>query len=125
MTEQALTPLAPGGQLDILRGRIGEYVTASRADRTKEAYRRAFQHFATWCEGQGVASLPAAPATVAAYLATLADEGKSASTIGQRVAAIQFAHKLAGHESPTIGTNNHIQSIRHLYSQVRRTILYE
>jgi site-specific recombinase XerD len=45
-------------------------------------------------------ALPAAPETVAAYLAAHAGTSK-ASTLGRRVAAIRYAHKLAGLETPT------------------------
>lgn len=38
---------------------------------------------------------------MAAYLAHLADIGKKASTINRRTAAIRFAHRVAGYESPT------------------------
>src|SRR5258706_10181858 len=44
--------------------------------------------------------LPAAPETVAAYLAAHAGTSK-ASTLGRRVAAIGYAHKLARLETPT------------------------
>ncbi len=44
---------------------------------------------------------PAWPETVAAFLAGEAKRGVKASTIGRRVAAIRYAHRLAGHESPT------------------------
>jgi site-specific recombinase XerD len=45
-------------------------------------------------------ALPAAPETVAAYLAAHAGTSK-ASTLGRRVAAIRYAHKLGGLETPT------------------------
>jgi integrase len=38
---------------------------------------------------------------VAAYLAELADQGRSVSTVQQRAAAIRWAHEAQGHESPT------------------------
>jgi site-specific recombinase XerC len=45
--------------------------------------------------------LPAAPAAVAAYLAWEAGQGTKPSTIGRRVAAIRYAHKLDGVSVPT------------------------
>jgi integrase len=45
---------------------------------------------------RGVVSLPAAPATVAAYLAALASTHAGA-TLRRRVAAIGRAHRMAGH----------------------------
>jgi site-specific recombinase XerD len=56
--------------------------------------------FKAWCEARGVAALPAAPETVAAYLAAHASTSK-ASTLGRRVAAIRYAHKLASLTLPT------------------------
>ncbi len=41
------------------------------------------------------------PETVAAFLAAEANRGTKPSTIGRRLAAIRYAHKLAGHEPPT------------------------
>ena len=44
--------------------------------------------------------MPATPATVAAYLAALADLRLKVSTISRRAAAIAYAHKLASFEPP-------------------------
>jgi len=56
--------------------------------------------FKAYCDAKGVSSLPALPETLAAYLAAEAQTAKP-STIGRRVAAIRYAHKLAGVETPT------------------------
>jgi len=49
----------------------------------------------------GAIALPATPATVAAYLAALANlRLNKVSTISRRAAAIAYAHKLAGFEPP-------------------------
>ncbi len=37
--------------------------------------------FTVWCEGQGLQTLPAAPATLCLYLSALAEAGRKASTI--------------------------------------------
>jgi site-specific recombinase XerD len=50
--------------------------------------------FKVYCDAKGVSALPATPETVAAYLAAEAKTAKP-STIGRRVAAIRYAHKLA------------------------------
>jgi site-specific recombinase XerD len=52
------------------------------------------------CDAKGVSSLPAAPETVAAYIAAEAQTAMP-STLGRRVAAIRYAHKLAGTQTPT------------------------
>ena len=57
--------------------------------------------FTGWCRTRGLQVMPASPETVASYLASCAMAGLSVSTIGQRAAALRYAHKLAGHEPPT------------------------
>src|SRR5450755_4206547 len=74
---------------------------AEKALSTRKAYGIDFRIFRAWCDGKGVASLPAAPETVAAFLAGQAGSGTKPSTIGRRVAAIRYAHKLAGVPAPT------------------------
>jgi hypothetical protein len=41
-------------------------------------------------------TLPAVPETVAAFVASEASRGIKPSSIGRRIAAIRYAHKLAG-----------------------------
>ncbi len=88
-----------------LEAKVAEAVRASRAESTLDAYRSDWEDFTTWCATVGLASLPAAPATVAAYLAELADPPDDrapllVSTIQRRKASIGEAHKLAGHPNP-------------------------
>ena len=77
------------------------YARAEKAAATRRAYRSDFDLFRTWCETKAVPALPAEPSTVAAYLASEADRGTRPSTISRRLAAIRYAHKLAGFEPPT------------------------
>ena len=77
------------------------YARAEKAQATRRAYRSDFGLFRSWCEAKGVPALPAAPESVAAYLAAEANRGAKVSTIGRRLAAIRYAHKLAGQEPPT------------------------
>ena len=46
-------------------------------------------------------ALPAAPDTVAAWLASPAVDVLAVSSIGQRCAGVRFMHRAAGFESPT------------------------
>src|ERR1700726_4521817 len=73
---------------------------AEKAKSTRKAYGTDFRLFKAYCDAKGVSSLPASPETVAAYIAAEAQTAKP-STIGRRVAAIRYAHKLAGLETPT------------------------
>jgi len=54
-----------------------------------------------------LASMPAAPAAVASYLAQLADAGRKPSTISRKLAAIAYAHKLKGLDTPTSSETVH------------------
>jgi site-specific recombinase XerD len=62
----------------------------------------------------GLACLPAAPETVAYYLAALAETHKPA-TLTRRISAISQAHQAAGHESPT-----HSALVRKALAGIRR-----
>lgn len=90
-------PATLGPELEEAAG----YARAEKAAATRRAYKSDFALFRTWCETKRVPTLPAAPETVAAFLAAEADRGTKPSTIGRRLAAIRYAHKLAGHEPPT------------------------
>jgi len=80
------------------------YGRAARSPRTRLEYARDWTHFAHYCEHAGLAALPAAPQTVAAYLASLAarlDRPLKATTIQRRAAAIAFQHRHHAHAPPT------------------------
>ena len=80
--------------------RVREYAEHSRADNTRRAYAADWRDFTAWCTTNVLHSLPAAPATVALYIADLAERCKVA-TIERRLAALSQAHQLAGYPSPT------------------------
>jgi len=73
---------------------------AEKASSTQKAYGTDFRLFKAWCNAKGVSALPAAVETVAAYLAAEAKTARP-STLGRRVAAIRYAHRLAGLPLPT------------------------
>src|ERR1700722_19802142 len=103
----ARTPRAALPALDhALRSAAG-YAAEEKAAATRQAYRSDWRHFEAWCRGAKADSLPASGATVAAYLAHLADAGLKASTIGRKVAAIAYAHRLAGVAPPTASEGVH------------------
>jgi hypothetical protein len=56
-----------------LEAKIARAVHRSRAEATLRAYRSDWEDFTTWCTTVGLTALPASPATVAAYVADLAD----------------------------------------------------
>lgn len=89
--------------------RVRAYVDQSVAANTRRAYRTDWQHFGRWCEDRAVEALPAAPATVAAYLSDLAsgeadDDGGepyAAATIRRRLTAIRVLHRVHDASDPT------------------------
>src|SRR5215470_13006945 len=97
--------------------RAAAFARQDKAPATRKAYRGDFASFQAFCLSRGVASLPATPETVAAYLASDAEAGRKPSTIGRRCAAIRYAHKLAGHEPPT-----NSEAVRATLRGIRRSI---
>jgi site-specific recombinase XerD len=80
---------------------VRAYQQASKADSTVRAYRADAQVFQAWCARFGFRSLPATPEAVTAFIVAEAEAGRAASTLGRRLAAIRYAHKLAKAPDPT------------------------
>ena len=80
---------------------VRAYQQASKADSTVRAYTSDAKVFQAWCSRYGFRSLPATSETVAGFLVHEAEAGRSASTIGRRLAAISYGHKLAKAPDPT------------------------
>ena len=76
------------------------FARAETAVSTRKAYRADFLRFQAWCAAHRATTLPATPATVAAFIATEATRC-SVSTIRRRLAAIRYVHKLARVPTPT------------------------
>ena len=81
--------------------RVLDAARKSRSPNTKAAYRTYLSAWASHAEKRGVQARPAHPAAVAEWLTSLADEGKSISTMQVARAAIAAAHREAGLEDPT------------------------
>jgi len=62
------------------------------APATLRAYKADWTHFARWCAEHGFVPVPAAPATVGAYLASLADS-HAPTTIRRRLSALGKMHR--------------------------------
>jgi site-specific recombinase XerD len=102
MSEGSAGELAPAATADLtaLEGRAGDLARQSRAAATWKAYDNDLRHFRAWCGERGLSAVPAAPATLASYLADLEATHKPA-TIRRRLASISVAHQVAGLDSPT------------------------
>jgi len=97
MVDSAALPAIPVTEIEVAY----QYALNEKAPGTREGYRRDFELFKVWCSARGVDALPASAETTAGYLASLAESGLMPATIGRRVSAIRYAHKLANLESPT------------------------
>jgi site-specific recombinase XerD len=89
-------PALPAADLEIAKN----FARASKAAATRRVYQKDFARFTAWCAERHLPAIPAAPETVAAFLASEAARGIKPATIGRRVAAIRYAHKLAGCDDP-------------------------
>jgi site-specific recombinase XerD len=80
---------------------VRAYQRASKADATVRAYTADAKAFEAWCLQYGFRPLPASPEAVAGFLVVEAEAGLSSSTIGRRLSAISYAHKLMKAPDPT------------------------
>lgn len=80
---------------------VRAYQRASKADATVRAYASDARVFQDWCAQFGFRPLPASPEAVAGFIVSEAEAGRAASTLGRRLAAIRYAHKLARVADPT------------------------
>lgn len=96
-----ITPDAPAALPAEAAAIVRAYQRASKADATVRAYTADAKAFEAWCVRYGFRSLPASAEAVAGFLVHEAEAGRSTSTIGRRLAAIRYAHKLAGATDPT------------------------
>jgi site-specific recombinase XerD len=93
------TPALPAEAADRLRAWTAAAQDALAAN-TQRAYAADSRVFSEWCAAQGLASLPAAPSTVASYLRAEAEAGRAVATIRRRLATIAKMHKAAGLANP-------------------------
>jgi site-specific recombinase XerD len=65
---------------------------------TRTACESDWRAFEGWCADRSVEALPGSPASVAAFLAAMAERGLRPATIARRRAAVRHYHHLAGVE---------------------------
>ncbi|KMV15891.1 integrase [Mycolicibacterium conceptionense] len=102
-TDDQAPSLAPA-----VADRIRRAAQSAQAGGTRRAYQSAWRRFERWCAAQGHTSMPAHPATVAAYLVDAADtfdengdRAYSPATLSKWSAAIADRHRRHGAEPPT------------------------
>jgi integrase len=118
-TSTALVPTdrAPSALLAPAADRAQAYARNSKAPATRRGYASDWRTFTAWCEHSGISSLPAAPETVALYIADLAESHKPA-TVSRHMAAIAAAHKACGHQSPASMRHGAVASV---WQGIKRT----
>ncbi|MBQ7497120.1 MAG: site-specific integrase [Selenomonas sp.] len=84
---------------DTLSTKALSYMSKAKAENTLRAYTADWADFEAYCQRSGLDCLPAAPATVANYLADRAEDLKTA-TLTRRLTAINTVHEEAGFQSP-------------------------
>lgn len=77
-----------------------DYAAHAKSDATLRAYQSDWEQFELWCRRHGARCLPAAPATVLAYLIDSSATVK-VSTLQRRLVAIRDSHRGAGEELDT------------------------
>jgi len=112
-----LAPVLP----DELTDKVGELRQASKSANTRRAYKSDWSQWATWCEAQGIVSMPAHPQSVCAYLADKAGKVK-VSTLTRHLATISKAHEVAGFASPckAAEVKDTLAGLRNTYGTARR-----
>lgn len=79
---------------------VARAIYNSRAQQTNRTYKSRWNRFHAWCMSRNVMSLPAEPANVARYLATLGADGYAPSTIRGVASTIAAAHDDRGVANP-------------------------
>ena len=96
----ALRPAPPAPSIDRELQSAARYAASALAPATRRAYECDWRTFADWCVAHGLRPMPAAPETVAAFLAAEADREFRPVTIGKRAAAIAAAHRAQDEPNP-------------------------
>lgn len=77
-----------------------EAASHTRAPNTVKAQELDWRQFETWAKSKSLGTLPAEPATVAAWLGHLLRNGACPSTLARKLATVSAWHKRAGFLSP-------------------------
>ena len=80
--------------------RLVDAARNSHSASTRRNYRAAWRRFEIWAGREGLTPIPAAPETVAAYLAERAADGLSPASLRMDRAAIRYHHTEAGLANP-------------------------
>jgi integrase len=99
-----------GNEIDLSEiMRVERLAFARRSSATMRAYSADWRDFADWCAENDLDTLPADGATVALYIAALAERGRKVATISRRLVSIAFVHRKAGYDSPCDGSHKMVR----------------
>lgn len=115
VVSDAVAPLS--AQLDQLLQDAAEFATHARAEATLRGYRSDWADFGSWCLQMDLQALPAAPETVAAYMAALAGMGAAVGTIARRLSSIGHYHRASGQLDPSVDP-----AVRYVIAGIRRQL---
>ena len=93
------------------------YASAATAASTRRAYASSWATFQRWCDEKDLVALPAEPASVALFLADLAENSRKVATIRRHLAAIAKAHRTSGFLSPRLN-----EAVRSVMRGISRTL---
>lgn len=116
---QSVAILSPGELLPAapVSEAVKAFYRAAKSANTLLAYRKAMAAFVTWGSASGFATMPAAPETVAAYLAERVQGGAKAASLSVILSAIRHYHAERGFPSPT-----EAEGVKTVIRGIRRTI---
>jgi hypothetical protein len=77
--DRKTVPALPAADLEIAK----DFARSSKAAATRCVYQKDFARFTAWCDQRRIPPIPAAPETVAAFLAAEAARGIKPATIGR------------------------------------------
>lgn len=91
------------------------YANHARAAGTRAAYAIKMAQFKEFCAQRGEPVCPAKSATVAQYIAKMADDGMSPSTVNQFLSALGEVHELEGLQAPRFNPE-----VRRVWTGIKR-----
>jgi site-specific recombinase XerD len=114
-----LFPRAPNSALESLAEQAAKFAEAARARSTRRAYTSDVRDFEEFCAAHALPFLPSSPETIAFYITHLASR-VTVSTIRRRLAAITYAHRERGFESPATPRRHFV--VREVLAGIKRTL---
>lgn len=87
--------------IERIAGVAERILDAGKADNSRRAYGSRMRQWQSFCARMGAVAHPVDPVLLVAWIAEMADTGRSLSTIRQSMAAVRFAATQRGQQSPT------------------------